>query len=220
MAEYEQRERAFNNGLGDVIGNFAVAAVEADNRAKDATIARYVDLLERGNVDFKAETSLIGMDENLETGISVPVISVAPIEPIVVEEAELKMSMTVSAHQEESSQSDKSVASDTEIEGSGSGGFGPIRVKVRVKQGIKASMSTSSEKKRSSDYSSTTDARILLKQGAPPEGLMKVIDALASNTQKGLEINERLIERQAEAMAARVDTIDALPSGDGESEES
>lgn len=211
MAEYADRERGFNEGVGDVLGDFAVAAIEADSASKDANIARYIDLLERPNVDFKAETSIIGLDQKLETGISVPVIAVAPIEPLVVAEAEMKMSMTVSAHQDQTDKSDKSVASDTEVEGSGGGGIGPFRVKVRVKQGIKASMSTSSEKKRSSDYSATTDARILLKQGSPPEGLMKVIDALVSNTQKGLEINERLIEKQAQAMATTVDSMEALP---------
>ena len=216
MAEYANRERGFNEGLGDIIGNFAIAAVEADSAAKDATIARYVDLLSRDNVNFSAETSLVGMDQKLQTGLSIPVIAVAPINPIIVDEAELKMSMTVSAHQESADKTDKSVASDTEIEGSGGGGIGPFSVKVRVKQGIKASMSSSSERKRSSDYSATTDARIVLKQAEPPEGLMKIIDALVSNTQKGLELNERLIERQAEAIATSLDQMDALPSGEAD----
>ena len=205
MADYEAREKAFNEGLGGIIGSFTVAAVEADNMAKDATIHRYISLLEQGNVEFKANTTLIGMEEKLETGLSMPAIAVAPIEPIVVEEAELSMSMTVSAHQETSLAVDAGV----EAEGTAGLGIGPFQAKVK----IKASVSVKSDKKRSSDYSATTDVRVRLRQGTPPEGLQKVIDALVANTEKGLAINERLIDRQAQLMADKLDTLDALPTG-------
>ena len=208
MAEYQKREKRFNEGLGAVFGSFAVAAVDADSAAKDATIDRYITLLDRGNVDFSAETSLVGLDEKLQTGISVPVIAVAPVNPIVIEEAELKMSMTVSAHDE------SSVATDTKIETSASGKvlFGP-----RIS--IKASVAVHTSKKRSSDYTATTDARMLLRQGLPPEGLMKIIDAITSNTMKGLEINERLIDKQAERLTEKVDTLDALPEAQESTEQ-
>ena len=211
MPEYESRERKFNSGLGETMGSFAIAAVEADSAAKDATIERYVNLLERGNVEFKTETSLVGMDQKLEVGMSVPVISVAPIEPIVVEEAEIKMSMSVSAHQEQSDVLSKQRDTDTTIEAEVSGRVGPFGVRVKSRTRIKASMSTSSEKKRSSDYSATTDARMLLKQAPPPEGLMKILDAITAVTAKSVEINERLIEKQAQQMAEQVDTLDELP---------
>ena len=210
MAEYAEREKQFNQGLGQVIGDFAVAAVEADNMAKDATIQRYISLLEQGNVDFKASTTLVGMDESLQTGISVPAIAVAPIDPIVVEEAELHMSMTVSAHTEETIGTNSQI----DAEGSAGVGIGPFQAKVK----IKASVSVKTDKKRSSDYSATTDARIRLVQGTPPEGLMKIIDALSANTERGLQINERLIDRQAQALMGKVDTMDALPQADGNTE--
>ena len=218
MAEFAEREQAFNSGLGETMGSFAIAAVEADSAAKDATIERYINLLERGNVDFKTDTTLVGMDEKLEVGLSVPVISVAPIEPIVVDEAEIKMSMTVSAHQEQSDSRRKQKDTDQDIEVALRAKIGPFSASVKSRTRIKASLATSSDKKRSSDYSATTDARMLLKQGPPPEGLMKVMDAITSVTAKSVEINERLIERQAEQMAAQIDQIEELPEGEAEVE--
>ena len=76
---------------------------------------------------------------------------------------------------------------------------------------IKASVAVHISKKRSSDYTATTDARMLLCQGLPPEGLMKIIDAITSNTMKGLDINKRLIDKQAERLTEKVDTLDELP---------
>ena len=97
--------------------------------AKDATIHRYISLLEQGNVEFKASTTLIGMEEKLETGLSMPAIAVAPIDPIVVSEAELSMSMTVSAHQETSLAVDAGI----EAEGTAGLGIGPFQAKVKIK---------------------------------------------------------------------------------------
>ena len=205
MAEYAEREKRFNNGLGEVMGDFAVAVVEADNAAKDATIDRYVTLLEKGNVDFATSTSLIGIDEPLETRISVPVISIAPVDPIVVDEAEIEMSMTVSAETSQSDSLRSTTESDTEI----SGGIGIFKVKTR----IKANVSVDKEKKRRSDYTATTNARLHMRQGEPPETLSKIMDSITSIAQRGMDIQERLIDAKAQRMLdAAVAAGDELPA--------
>ena len=200
MATAARVEKRHIRRLGSMLGEFAKAVVEADSMAKDASIARYIELLERGNVDFRTNTSLIGMEQDLETGISVPTIAVAPIEPIVVEEAEIKTCMTVNAHQESSSE----IKSTTK--GHASTGFG------MHKAGLSAMVSTDHNKKRSTDQSNTTEVRMRFVQGVAPIGLARIVDALSGPVlMKSLEINERLITKQAEALTEEVDEAEKLP---------
>ena len=103
MAEYENRERNYNNGLGKIVGSFAMGCVQADNLAKDAYVQRQIMLMgeDPPNVDFVAQTNLIGLKQPLETRVSVPKIILAPSTPLMIEKAMLTMDMTVSAHTED-----------------------------------------------------------------------------------------------------------------------
>ena len=190
MAEYENRERNYNNGLAQIVQSFAMGCVIADNAAKDAFVDRQIELMaqEEPNAEFKARTTLIGLDEALETKVSVPKMILAPPKPLVIDRAFLSLDMTVSAHSEES----LAIQSDTEVEGSASVGFGVFKGSMRVK----AAVSVASDKKRSSDYTSTTHADITMVQGEAPEGLMKIIDSLNQTTVRALELNADLIENQ------------------------
>ena len=93
MAEYENRERNYNNGLGKVIGSFAMGCVQADNLAKDAYVQRQMMIKggEEPNVDFVAQTNLVGLEQPLETRVSVPKIILAPSTPLMIERAFLSM---------------------------------------------------------------------------------------------------------------------------------
>ena len=81
MAEYKDREQSYNNGLGKVIGSFAMSCVNADNLAKDAFVQRQIELMgqEEPNCDFLAKTTLVGMEQALETRVSVPKIILARV---------------------------------------------------------------------------------------------------------------------------------------------
>ena len=191
MAEYENREANYNNGLGKVVGSYAMACGKVDNEVKDAYVARQIELMsqEEPNAEFTARTTLVGMSQSLDTRISVPKIIPAPSKPFVIERAFLSLDMTVSAHSEDN----LSVQSDTEVEGEAKVGFGMFSGSLRVK----AAVSVAKESKRSSDYTSTTHAEITMVQGEAPEGLMKIIDALNLTVVRGLELNAVLIEDQA-----------------------
>ena len=192
MAEYENRERSYNNGLGKVIGSFALSCVDADNRSKDAYVARQIELMgqEEPNVEFLARTTLVGMEQSLETIVSVPKIILAPSTPIMIEKAFISMDMTVSA----SSEDNLAVGADIEAEGEAK--LGPLPVSLRVK----ANVSVDKSSKRASDYTSTTHAELTMVQGPAPEGLMKIIDSLNMTTVRALELNSILIEDQAEKL--------------------
>ena len=196
MAEYENRERNYNNGLGQVVAGFAMACVDADNDCKDAYVDRQIRLMGQAepNVEFMARTTLVGMDQALETRVSVPKIVLAPSRPLMVNKAILTMDMSVSAHTEDN----LSVQSDTEVEGEAGFNAGMFSGKMR----IKAAVSVAKEQKRSSDYTSSTHAELEMCQGEAPEGLMKIIDSLNLTTVKALELNADLIEKQYEQLVA------------------
>ena len=107
MADFENRETNFNKSLGGTIAGFASAIVAADSAAKDAQVDRISTLLDKPNVQFSTSTSLIGSAQTLSTVMAVPRIAVTRINPVEIEKATLKMSMSVSAHQETSSSSSK-----------------------------------------------------------------------------------------------------------------
>ena len=190
MAEYENRERNYNNGLGKVVGSFAMGIVDAHNAACDAYVARQIALMgqEEPNCEFLARTTLIGLDQALETRVSVPKIVLAPNRPAEIKEAKVTLDMTVSAHSEDA----LAIKSDIEGEGEAGIGVGPFSAKMRVK----AAVSVAKDQKRSSDYTSSTHAELTMGLGAAPEGLMKIIDSLNANTARALELNGELIEQQ------------------------
>ena len=194
MAEYENREANYNNGLGKIMRSYAMACIDADNASKDAFVDRQVRLMsqEEPNAEFKARVSLIGLEQSLETRISVPKMILAPPKPLVIKRSILTLDMTVSAHSEDN----LSVQSDIEAEGEAK--LGPLPVSMR----IKAAVSVAKETKRSSDYTSTTHAELIMEQGDPPEGLMKIIDALNLTTVRALELNADLVEIQAQKLIA------------------
>ena len=191
--QYEGRAKAFNDDLGGVISGFASAAVLADGAAKDAALQRLLEVLKFDNVELDAKTSLIGQEHDLETKISVPPVVLVDNRPLVVSEAELHMSMTVSAQDAEASE--KQYGGDLTAEGKI--GWGPFSLSAK----LSAHLSVSSSRKRSSDYSSTTDATLTLAQGAIPEGLAKVVDALTDTVQTALLVNKQLIGIQAQKLA-------------------
>ena len=193
MAEYAEREMNFNKSLGGVVAGFAAAIVDADSRAKDAHVDRIAKVLDADNVQFSASVSLIGREEKLETTIDVPRIAVTVVNPVEIDSATLTMSMSVSASQESASD----IASKTSVGGSGKIGWGPVSFGVK----FNAEVSVAKTEKRKSDYRSTTEAYLSMKQGEAPEGLSVIIDTISETVRAGLEINKGLMQRQAEAMA-------------------
>ena len=200
MAEYEDRERNYNNGLAKVVGAFAIGLVEADGASKDAYVDRQIRLMnqEVPNAEFRAKTTLIGLEQALETKVSVPKIVLAPSEPFIIERANLSMDMTVSA----STEDNLSVRSDIEAEGEAK--LGPLPVSLR----IKAAVSVAKDQKRRSDYTSTTHADLTMCQGNAPEAVMKIIDAMTANTVKALELNASIVEGEYRELVAATDQVE------------
>ena len=188
MAEYENREAKYNDNLGQIVGKFAMSMVEADSMAKDAHAKRILAVIGQDNVDFRTKTSLIGMDEGLETCMSIPPIAITDSAPIIIERAELELDMTVSAHQESESRLD----SKTSAGGSGKVGWGPFSIRMK----IQADVSVGKTSKRSSDYRSHTSAKLTMIQGAVPEGLALLLDSVNKTVDTGLKLNQMIMAQK------------------------
>ena len=201
---FAERERQFNDSIGGTIAGFAVAAVNADSAAKDAGLARTMELLDRPNVEFKGAVNVIGVEQPLETRVSVPVVSVVRADPVVVEEAKITMDMTVSEHME----SNFAAKSETESSFTASAG-----ILYKASLGIKSRLTIEGSRKRSSDYTATTHAELTMKQAEPAEGLAKLIDQMNAFTGTAMEINAAIVQKQAKK-AVEEDVIqeaDKLP---------
>jgi hypothetical protein len=79
------------------------------------------------------------------------------------------------------------------------GPFGKIGVS------IKANVSVSNERKRSSDYRATTEVHVSFKQGQTPEGVSRILDSVNGTVAKSLEVNERLIDAKSRQLMGVVD---------------
>ena len=187
--QFEQREKDYNDNIGSVVGKFAVAIVEADSMAKDSHAARVINLSQKDNAEFKTETKLIGMEDSLETRMSIPLMSITDLRPVQVERAELEMDMTVSA----SNESTTDIQSKTGMEAGASAGWGPFSASVK----ITADVSVGKTDKRTSDYRSHTNAKLIMTQGDTPEGLALILDAMNQTVATRLEINKSLAQRKA-----------------------
>ena len=209
--QFAGREAAYNNGLGQVIAGFCTAIVDADSAAKDAHTNRVVALLDRPNAEFLAQTSLIGVDQPLQTRVSVPALAITQANPIQIEEANLSLDMTVNASQEDTTKINSKVGSEASVRA----GWGPVSAGVK----ITAEVSVGKETKRASDYRSTTHADVKMTQAPTPEGLMLILDSMNKTTAKGLEINQQIIEAKLASLLEQAKQSDDVAiedkSGDG-----
>ena len=205
MSEYEQRERRFNESLPGLFGMYAKSLVFADAEGKMAYLEFVKGVMAEPNLTVEQKITLIKR-KAVSIGVSLPVASVIDMSPFGIKEAELNMSMTVNASQSfaQTKDSDVAVDSQTEI----TAGWGPVKVKQHI--GLKSRQSVHSEKKRSSDYTATTDARMLMERQEVPETLQKVMDMFGAVAEKTMDLNMKIIERQLEnALEETADVADA-----------
>ena len=195
----------FNANLGQTVGQFAVALVEADAKAQQARVNVIQAMLvtedgkPRPPIDFTAQVNGSDGMQLLKTDISVPVIAIAEQSAFMPEEATLVMDMSVASHAEDTT----SLSAEAEGSGSVGVGFGPFQANVE----ISAKMSVSKDKKRSSDYTSTTHAELKMSRIPPPEGLAVVIDAINRTVTAGIEIQEAVTRDQIQKAAADAKVI-------------
>ena len=198
MAEYARREQQFNKTCGAILGSLVRELIDADNSGIDKQIERVSALMggDLPNLECASKVKVPGVDEPLQTVISIPPILVAPNTGLRVSKMRATMDMTTSAHTEDARKLDVGGSAEGKV------GYGPFSLKLH------ADVSVAMEKKRSSDYTSTTHVELEMAPAPYSEGLLKVIDAITQTVTTGLKISQQVMLAQAEK-TARV----LLPAG-------
>ena len=189
MAEYSERERAFNNSVPGLFGQYTEAIVLADVKGKIAFLEFVKGVFTMENVTIQQKIDIIDR-KAIKFGMSLPPSSLIDMTSVGIDTATLKMSMQVSASDE------SNFGSDTEASLSGEGrvGWGPFRVRVSMS----AKQSIHSDRKRKSDYTATTDAELKMCRQPVPETLAKYMDMAAGIADKAMDINVALVSKQIE----------------------
>ena len=209
MAEYAEREKRFNNSLPEIVGNFMRSVSRADGEARMESVEITKAIVEMPNITLEQKIDILNRNQPFVYAASLPSVTYAEPRPFLAEEITLEMSMNVSAHTE----TEKSVDSLSEGHGEATFGWGFIKGKI----GMKASVSTHSNKKRSSDYSATTDMKLRMTRHPLPEGLAKTLDAM-NDIQKAVnEINVAIALQEIASLANEKDL--QLPEPTTEPEE-
>ena len=198
----------FNASLGEVVGNFATALCQADAEARQANANMIVAMVStpdgkpRPPIEFASEVT-DGQNVISQSSIAVPLVTIANTDAFLPDTAKLEMDMNVSASNEDTSQ----LQAQAGGEGKASVGWGPFKAQISVH----ASMSTSKESKRASDYRSTTHAELTMKRIPPPEGLMRIVDSMVKTVEVGLRIQEQKALDAATAAAGKGGVAPAAP---------
>ena len=192
MSEYSNREKRFNDDLPKIVGNFMLAVSMADGLARMKSVEITKQILEMPNIKLEQKIDILNRDKPIVFSSSLPSVTYAEPRPFLAESADLEMSMNVSA----STVDEKSVDSSSEGSGKVSFGWGMFKGSI----GIKASVSTHSNKKRQSDYSATTDMKLRMIRHPLPEGLAKTLDAMNEVAKSVNQINIALASREVDRL--------------------
>ena len=182
--------------LGALIGEFTTNCVHADSMSKIAAMDRVITAFKEGNFDLETEVSLIGMKTPLQTKINAPKAILMPLNPLVIDQATLKINMMVASHE----QSESSLDSHSEVAGKATVGFGLFKASMS----IKASVGVHKSNQRSSDQRSSCEAELVMRQGEAAEGVSRLVDAVLDTVDKGLDLNAALIDSQAKKLKEEV----------------
>ena len=214
MAEYAQREQRFNDSLAARVGGFMLSVSQADGVARMQDIGITQAILKLPNVTLEQKMDILNRDKPIVLAASHPAVLYAETRPFLAERVELSMSMAVHAATSE----EKSVDSTSEGEGKATFGFGLFKGSI----GMKASVSTHSNKKRDSDYTATTDMKLIMSRHPAPEGLSKVVEMLGETAKATNDINVALARRELDRLINEEDLQLPEPTpeeGEGETAE-
>ena len=201
MAEYTEREQAYGKTMGGQLKAFLENVAIGDQHLQDIAISRSEAIFAAPNFDINATMSLLGIDPGLKFSANLPRIMAENLAPLLIDEAEIEGHMDVHATESNELHSKVDTAVDAEVKA----GWGPVSAKVKVH----AQASVATDHKRESDYSAGVKWRVLLKKQAPPETLLKIVDALVQFFEKVTDINETLADTRADELKAKTAALPA-----------
>ena len=205
----EARENSYPNIMSKLLGGFAVEAVKADALAKDAALARAITVLKRPNITWTAGGKILGSDEVIAAGGSVPAMLGSDMRVFAPSTGKIAGSMRVSEHNKAVS-SEKASGTFSATTKFGMGLFS-------VSGTVGGSMASSTKQTRQTDYSAKVDWELNFSQGPPPEG----ISMICETSQKVIDAVNQINIARANAKAQKVaDEADEDPGIDDPDEAS
>ena len=199
MAEYADREQSFNASLGHVMGGWMADIAKADLIRQQGWLEAVQALAKpdkEGNVPtITLASGIKGAQDKPVSGadISFPIVLAMLGEQFAGDEADLSMTMNVSASTLDETQGQQQGSA----EGEGKFGIGGLSVSVKVS----ASFSESEDHKRESDYRATTSANLKMARVKTPEPIQRVMNAFMSIVDVECQIAKARIEQNAQQVA-------------------
>ena len=216
MAEYEARENRFNDSLAGRVGGFLKSIGLADGETRMQDVGIIQEIAKLPNVEFEQKIQMITQEKPLIYKSSIPALAAVESRPLLAETVDLEMSMNVSASTTEESSKDKSVETDTQADVKFSARIGFFRIGGTVHQGVKASNSNHSSRKRKSDYSATTDMKLHMTRHPIAEGLAKAIDTQNAILQAVAEADLAIVKANIDRSVNEADGTPQLPEAQPE----
>ena len=199
MAEYTDREGQFDASLGNVMGGWMLDVAKADLARQQGWLEAVQDLTtpdKDGKIpQIVLASGITGADGKAISGadISFPVALALMGQQFAASEADLAMTMNVSASTLDETKGQESGTA------SGEGKFGIAGLSVTVK--VSASFSASEDHKRESDYRATTTASVKMTRVPTPEPVQRVLEAFMKIVDVECKITEAIIEGNARSQA-------------------
>ena len=191
------REQSYPDTVGKLLGAFSTEAVKADAFAKDAALARAITILNRPNVKWVAGGKLLGSDEVLAAGGSVPAMLASDMRVFAPSTATISGSMRVS----ESNKAISSEQSKGSFSATAKWGIGMFSISGTAG----GSMSSSTKQTRSTDYSAKVEWEMKFAQGPPPEGIAMICETTQDIINTVNQINIARANAQKQALADGAD---------------
>ncbi len=213
MAEYADREGQFDASLGNVMGGWMLDVAKADLARQQGWLEAVQDLT-TPDKDGKIPTitlasGISGADGKAISGadISFPVALALMGQQFAASEADLAMTMNVSASTLDETKGQQSGTAE------GEGKFGIAGLSVTVK--VSASFSESEDHKRESDYRATTTAAVKMTRVPTPEPVQRVLQAFMKIVDVECKITEAMIEGNARSQAQAKGLLPPPPKPSG-----
>ena len=213
MAEYEGREQDFNASLGQTAGGFMLEITKADLARQQGWVA---DIVRLATPDKSGDIPMITLDSGIKgpdgkplsgADITFPVVLALLGQQFAATEADLAMTMNVSASTLDETKGDQSGSA----EGSGEGSILGFKVGVKVS----ASFSESEDHKRESDYRATTAMNLKMARVDTPEPIQRVLNAFLATVDVECQIAKAIIEQNAKQVAQDKGLLPKDDSGGG-----
>ena len=188
--ETRKRETAYPDTAGHALAAIGSSAVQLHTTATEKYVDWVQELLKRDDVRYGIKMAILGGEDPMVFGGSIPAIMMAKLESLGVDTATISGSMTVSESNKATEGAKTSVESKTDV------GIGtPF---WHATENLTVRHSTDSNQTRSTDYRAKIAWSVTLKPQGEPEGVGLIKESVGRAFDLQQQINQAFVDAQAE----------------------